>query len=43
MVTLLALNSEDSLLLLLEQWTLLWLSNLQSWGQPAFAALAAAF
>lgn len=32
MVTLLALNSEDSLLLLLEQRTLLWLSNLQSWG-----------
>lgn len=43
MVTLLALNSEDSLFLLLEQRTLLWLSNLQSWGRPAFAAVAAAF
>lgn len=43
MVTLLALNLEDSLLLLLEQRTLLWLLNLQSWGRPAFSALAAAF
>lgn len=43
MVTLLALNSEDSLLLLLEQRTLLWLLNLQSSARPAFSALAAAF